>query len=338
MLYLVGVGGAGSKIVDSFHRKNVVKKLISRIQTRDQERFAGIAADTSEKIKALSNIPPEHTVMIGKSRVKGHGTGVDVSLGQRIAKEELGLVMNLLRKTVSEKPWAVVIFAGLGGGTGTGAAPLIARKIKDTYRCKTLGVFILPSSGEGRVYQKNAYENLEKVASSVDGSLFFDNNVLTEKGEDILAAHQILNQHIQSFFRLVDEGFLERCFGNWSTAGYCRLDSDHVSVKEVVERILRDHIYLRFNMERIRKMVFIARGDLDALFGHDFAQGWAKNKFGVDLEYQFYGDTGARGVETGLLIVGTKDLNGRFDDIKEVKGAGQASELEALLKDITPIF
>ncbi|MFQ5800362.1 MAG: hypothetical protein ACE5HH_01415 [Candidatus Hydrothermarchaeales archaeon] len=338
MLFLVGVGGAGSKIVDSFYQKNVVKKIIRRIQAKEQGDFVGIAVDTSENLKALSNIPPENTVLIGKSRVKGHGTGVDVSLGKKIATEELGLVMNKLSRVVTEKPWAVVLFAGLGGGTGTGGFPVIAKKVKKVYKCKTLGVFVLPSSGEGRVYTKNAFENLDAVFSCVDGSIVVDNNVITDKGEDILSAHKIINRHIQSFFRMIDEGFLERCFNTQSTIGYSKLDSERTSIKDVIEKMLRDNVFLRFDMEKSKKMVFVARGNLDHLYAHDFAQGWAKNKFGVDLEYEFYDEAGARGVEAGLLIVGTKDLNGRFDDIREVESKEQASELDGLLKDIKSIF
>jgi cell division GTPase FtsZ len=281
MLFLIGIGGAGSKIVDSFYKKNVVKKIISRIQTKGQREFVGIAVDTSEKLKSLSNIPPGNTVLIGKS-------------SRKIAKEELVLVMNKLRGVVTEKPWAIVLFAGLGGGTGTGALPVIAKKVKETYKCKTLGVFVLPSSGEGRVYTKNTLDNLDKILSSVDGSIILDNNVVTDRGEDILSAHKIINQHIQGFFRLIDEGFLEKCFKTQSTIGYYKLESDHVSIKEAVERMLRDYVFLKFDMEKSEKIIFVARGNLDYLYGHDFAQGWAKNKFGIDLEYEFYDESGAR--------------------------------------------
>src|SRR3989304_5364738 len=184
MLYLVGVGGAGSKIVDSFYQKNVVKKLITRMQSKDQWSFSGIAIDTSDSIKSLSNVPAENTVLIGKSRGKGHGTGVDVALGKKIVTEELSLAMNKFSKAAADKPWAVLLFAGLGGGTGTGGFPIIAKKIKETFNSKTLGIFILPSSGEGRVYVKNSFEAFDSIVSSVDGSIFLDNNGVTDKGED----------------------------------------------------------------------------------------------------------------------------------------------------------
>ncbi len=338
MLYLVGVGGAGSKIVDSFYQKNVVKKIIQRIQARAQWEFSGIAVDTSEKLKSLSNVPSKNLALIGKSRVKGHGTGVDVSLGRKIVIEELGLAMAKLSGAVKEKPWAIILFAGFGGGTGTGGLPVIAKKVKETYKCKTLGVFVLPSIGEGRVYSKNAFENLESVLSSVDGSILLDNNVVTDKGEDILSAHKHVNQQIQSFFRIIDEAFLERCFGVQATVASYKPTSEHLSVKDAIEKMIRDFLFLRFDVEKSEKMVFVARGNLDFLYGHDFAQGWAKNRFGVEMEFEFYDEPGSNSLEVGLLIVGTKDLNGRFDEVREVAKEKETSDLDDLLKDIHSIF
>jgi cell division GTPase FtsZ len=338
MLYLVGVGGAGSKIVDSFYQKNVVKRIIHRFQPKDHFEFSGIAIDTSEKVKSLSNIPAKNIALIGKSRVKGHGTGVHVSLGKKIVNEELGIGMNKLAKIIKEKPWVIILIGGLGGGTGTGGLPIVAKKIKETYKCKTLGIFVLPSSGEGRVYLKNAFKNLESILSCVDGSIILDNNVITDKGEDILSAHKLVNQQIQGFFRMIDEGFLERCFMERSTIANFKPSSDHISIKDAIEKMLRDSVFLKFDLEKSSKVLFVARGNLDYLYGHDFALGWAKSKFGVDLDFEFYDETGSRSLEVGLLIIGTKDLNGRFNEMKEVENQKCTSELEDLLKDIQSIF
>jgi len=338
MLYLVGLGGAGAKMVDCLYQRNVVRRIIDRLQAREQWPFAGIAVDTSEKVRRLSNIPAGNIVLIGKSRVKGHGTGVDVALGRRVVSEELSLAMSSLAKVVSSKPWAVLLFAGLGGGTGTGGLPVLAKRVKKTYRCKTLGVFVLPSSGEGRVYTKNAFENLDKVLSSVDGSILLDNNVLTERGEDIISAHKRINQDLQRFFRMIDEAFFERCFGSISTIAYHKPASERMSVKDVLEGMLRDRVYLKFKVESSEKMVLLARGNLGSLYGHDFAQGWVKSRFGLEMEYEFYDEPGSRGVELGLLIRGAKDLNGRFDEVGRVKSKRKSSELEDLLKDIHSIF
>jgi cell division GTPase FtsZ len=338
MLYLVGVGGAGSKIVDSFYQKNVVKKIIHRFQPKDQLEFLGIAIDTSEKVKSLSNIPAKNIALIGKSRVKGHGTGVHVSLGKKIVTEELGIAMNKLAKIIKEKPWVIILIGGLGGGTGTGGLPIIAKKLKETYKCKTLGIFVLPSSGEGRVYLKNAFENLESILSCVDGSIILDNNIVTDRGEDILSAHKLVNQQIQGFFRMVDEGLLERCFNERSTIANFKPRSDHISIKDAVEKMLRDNVFLKFDLEKSSKILFVARGNLDYLYGHDFAQGWTKSKFKVDMDFEFYDEAGSRSLEVGLLIIGTKDLNGRFNEIKEVENQKCTSELEDLLKDIHSIF
>jgi hypothetical protein len=338
MLYLVGVGGAGSKIVDSFYQKNVVKKIIHRIHARSQLEISGIGVDTSEKLKSLKSIPTSNRVLIGKSRVKGHGTGVDVNMGKKIIKEELGLAMNKLRLIVKEKPWLIILVAGLGGGTGTGGIPILAEKIKETHHCKTLGIFVLPSVGEGRVYTKNTLENLDEILSSVDGSIILDNNVLTDRGEDILSAQKLINKQIQGFFRLVDEAFLEKCLNESSTIAYYKPNSQRLAIKVAIETMLREKLLLKFDLNKSKKIIFIGRGNLDTIYGHNFAQGWAKNKFEVDLEFEFFDEAGARGHELGMLIVGTKDLNGRFNEIREVESKKCKSEIEDLLKDIQSIF
>lgn len=338
MLLYVGIGGAGSKIVNTLYQKNVVKRIIHKIQSKEELVFTGVAVDTSKNLNRLSNIPIGNVVLIGKSRVKGHGTGADVALGKKIVTEEAALITGTLTKTVIEKPIAVVIFAGLGGGTGTGGVKPLAKKIRSLYKCNIMGVFILPSAGEGRVYSKNAFENLEKCTESVDGSIILDNNVLTEKGEDIYSAQRRMNQELQGFFRLINESFFDRLIGSVSTVAYAKRDSARTSVKDIVEKLLRDNVNLRFNVEKAEKMVVIARGDMGGLFGHDFAQGWAKNKYDLEIEYEFYDEPGSKTIEFGLLVLGTKDLNGRFDDIVAEEKEKQPSELDELLKDIHSIY
>ncbi len=338
MLYLVGVGGAGSRLVDSFYQKNVVKRIIKKIHSRGGWDFEGIAIDTSDNVKGLSSVPGKNIALIGKSRVKGHGTGVDVSLGEKIVTEELALAMNKLGKIVKGKPWLILLFAGLGGGTGTGGIPVISKRIKEAYKCRVLGVFVFPSSGEGRVYVKNAFSHLDEVLSSVDGSILLDNNVVTDRGEDILSAHKQINQQVLDFFKMVDESFFERCLNKQSTIAYLRPGSDRVSVKDAIERMLRETLYLKFDVEKSGGMVFVARGNLEYLYGHDFALGWAREKFGFDVEYLFYDEPGSKSLELGLLITETKDLNGRLEDISEVERKKKTSDLEDLLKDIHSIF
>ncbi len=111
-----------------------------------------------------------------------------------------------------------------------------------------------------------------------------------------------------------------------------------MSVKDAIERMLRETLYLKFDVEKSGGMVFVARGNLEYLYGHDFALGWAREKFGFDVEYLFYDEPGSKSLELGLLITETKDLNGRLEDISEVERKKKTSDLEDLLKDIHSIF
>ncbi|MBI5253300.1 MAG: hypothetical protein HY930_02735, partial [Euryarchaeota archaeon] len=93
MLSLVGIGGAGCRVVEAFYRKDLIGSLLSKIYSR--ENYAtGVAIDTSDSLRALDSIPAANRVLIGSSRAKGHGTGGDVELGIKIMKEELELAMN----------------------------------------------------------------------------------------------------------------------------------------------------------------------------------------------------------------------------------------------------
>lgn len=340
MLSLIGIGGAGCRIVDNFYKRNVVAQIITKISSRG-ENFRGVAVDTSDNITKLNNIPIPNSILIGKSRAKGRGTGVDVELGRKIMSEEAGLVLNTMRKAGFKKPEMLVIFAGLGGGTGTGGISTLVKKTKKVYKVPALGVFILPSKGKGRVYLKNTYLNFQDVISSVDGAIFVDNDVPTKKGEDIPSTYKIVNDSIYNFFMLVmsvEEYLLKNALNKISTIGYAKDKSKDISIKATIERMLRDEIFLKFDPKKCEKMVFIARGDLGALFDQDFARGWVKKKFGYEVEFVFREEPGSRYTEMGLMIIGIKDLSNRFDDVKEEIEEKRRSELDDLLGDIQSIF
>ncbi|MFQ5887304.1 MAG: hypothetical protein ACE5HY_01250 [Candidatus Hydrothermarchaeales archaeon] len=341
MLSLIGIGGAGCRIVDNFYNRNVVTGLLTKLSSR-KGGFTGVAADTSDSIANLNNIPTSNMILIGKSRTKGHGTGVNVELGKKIMTEEAELVMNLMRKAKFKKDDLLIVFAGLGGGTGTGSIPVIAEKIKGVYKAPLLGVFVLPSTAEGRVYAKNTYENLQGVVSSVDGAIILDNDIPMKRGEDILLIYKMVDETISKFFTLVssvEENILANTIDKLSTIAYAENSSKDISIKGTIEEMIKSGVFLKFDMHSFEKLVFVAKGDLDTLFDQDFARGWIKKKFGCEVEYIFQDEPNAKQTEMGLMIIGIKDLSNRFDEVIKTKvEEKKRSELDELLGDIQSII
>jgi len=346
MLSLIGIGGAGCKIVDNFYNRNSVTDFLTKFSSKKMG-FIGVAIDTSDSIRQLKNIPKSNMILIGKSRIKAHGTGKNAELGKKIMTEEAGLVLNLMHKVGFDKDDLLITFAGLGGGTGTGSIQAIVKKIKDVYRAPVLGVFVLPAIAEGNVHLKNTSENLKRIISSADGVMILDSNVLMKRGEDSLSTFKMIDEMIVKFFTLVlsvEENILRNTLSSVSTFAYTVDCAKDISIKETIEKMIRDDVFLKFDMHKCEKMVFIAKGDLGALFDADFARGWIKKKFGYEVEYMFHDEPNAKQTEMGLMMIGIKDLSNRFDELIETKNTDRnadekmESELDELLGGIQSII
>jgi cell division GTPase FtsZ len=338
MLSLVGVGGAGCRIVDSFYRKDIVSSIIDRIAGKSTEYVRGVVIDTSDTVASLSNIPAENSALIGSSWAKGHGTGGDVELGRKIMNEEAGLALNVIRRVYSEKPDMFFLIAGVGGGTGTGGFDVLAGKLKRVYKVPIIGILVFPSRGEGSLYVKNAYENFDMLTKSVDAAILLDNNVLTKKGEDILTTYRIVDNTIFNFLSMVEPmDILRITKGKVSTIGFMRTKSGYVSIKYILDKMLRDHIHITFDIKKAGKLYLVIYGDMRKVYGQNFAKKWTKEKFGIELDYIFKDDPHSKYLNIGLLIAGLKDVRKGFE-IKAEAGEEAPSELEKLLGHIKPLF
>jgi cell division protein FtsZ len=156
---VVGVGGGGGNTVNSM----IVAQL------KDVEF---IAANTDAQALALSRA--HHKIQLGMKSTKGLGTGADPELGKRAAEEDLNKVMDLL-----EDADIVVLTAGMGGGTGSGALPVIANKLKEK-SILTIAVLTKPFSFEGRKRAQVAQEAIVQLRNYVDTLLVIPNQRLLE--------------------------------------------------------------------------------------------------------------------------------------------------------------
>ena len=118
---LIGVGQAGGKIAESV--------LAYEASTRADFVTDAVAINSAKAdLLGLRRIPADDRILIGQSRVKGHGCGADNELGVRVAEEDIDEIRRAIDSVPVHEIDAFVVTAGLGGGTGAGAAPAIARE------------------------------------------------------------------------------------------------------------------------------------------------------------------------------------------------------------------
>lgn len=157
VLRVVGVGGGGG---------NAVNRMIQN----DVRGVDFVAINTDAQVLRLSKA--ETRLQIGKLLTKGLGAGADPEIGRQAAEESEDEIREILRGSDM-----VFITAGMGGGTGTGAAPVVA-KIAKELGCLTVGIVTKPFTFEGRKRQNQATEGLKKLKPFVDTLIIVPNDKL----------------------------------------------------------------------------------------------------------------------------------------------------------------
>ncbi|RZN50576.1 cell division protein FtsZ [archaeon] len=156
---VVGVGGAGC---------NAITRLIE-VGVEGSEDIA-INTDAQDLKKCKAN----KKILIGREITKGLGAGNDPSIGEQAARED----ERMIREAI-DKSDMVFVTCGLGGGTGTGAAPIIAEIAKKS-NALTVGIVTLPFTVEGIRRQRNAEQGLENLRKSADTVIVIPNDKLLE--------------------------------------------------------------------------------------------------------------------------------------------------------------
>lgn len=184
-LGLIGVGQAGGKLLDEF--------LDYDASTGSTIVRSAIAVNTaSADLKGLENVPEGKRVLIGQSRVKGHGVGGDNELGATIMQENIEEVQGAI-DTVADID-AFLVVSALGGGTGSGGSPVLIRRLQELYEEPVYALGVLPARSEGGLYTFNAARSLRTVVREADNLFLFDNDAWRETGESVDAAYETLNE------------------------------------------------------------------------------------------------------------------------------------------------
>lgn len=187
---VVGVGGAGC---------NVINTMIESQQIQGVE-FIAVNTDA----QALSISKAFIKVPIGQELTNGLGAGSDPEIGQKAAEESSEIIKSNL-----EGSDMVFITAGMGGGTGTGAAPVIA-SIAREWGALTIGVVTKPFDFEGAQRMKNAERGLDALRKEVDALITIPNQKLLEIADDHTSVFEafrisdsVLNQGVQGISDLI---------------------------------------------------------------------------------------------------------------------------------------
>ncbi|MDN7012298.1 cell division protein [Methanoculleus sp. FWC-SCC3] len=194
-VFFIGFGQAGGKIVDMFIEQD------KRMQTQS---FRGIAVNTARTdLMGLKNIELKDRLLIGQTVVKGHGVGTDNVTGARVTADEIDAIINAVDSRGTHDIDAFVIIAGLGGGTGSGGSPVLARHLKRIYREPVYAIGILPAPEEGRLYSYNAARSLSTLVNEADNTFIFDNSAWKNEGESVKDAYNRLNDEIVRRFAVL---------------------------------------------------------------------------------------------------------------------------------------
>ncbi len=203
-LKVIGVGGAGN---------NVVNRMVSS----SAKGVEFIAVNTDKQALVVSSA--DQKIQIGEKLTHGQGAGSDPKVGKNSAEES----RNNIAKAIEDADM-VFITAGMGGGTGTGAAPIVAEIAKEAGKL-TVGVVTKPLSFEGKRRMDQAKRGIEELLTKVDSLLIIPNDRLkyaTDQKDTFANAFEIaddvLKQAVISISDLIkNTGFINLDFADVTT-------------------------------------------------------------------------------------------------------------------------
>lgn len=186
---VIGIGGGGNNAVNRMVNANI-----------NSAEFVAVNTDK----QALLMSRAKHRIQIGEKLTRGLGAGADPDIGAKAAEESKEMLKDMLEGTD-----LVFITAGMGGGTGTGAAPVVAQIAKEM-GILTIAVVTKPFSFEGRRRMENAERGIKELKSCVDTLVVIPNEKLLKivpKGTAIVEAFRtaddVLRQGIQGISDLI---------------------------------------------------------------------------------------------------------------------------------------
>jgi cell division GTPase FtsZ len=349
---LIGVGQAGGKIVDRF--------LEHDLRNDRQVVESAIAINTAQAdLVGLEHVPESNRVLIGRSRVNGHGVGADNELAAEVAHENSQEIRNAVNAVSATEMEAFLIVAGLGGGTGSGAGPVIAREIQQIQTEPVYSLGILPGDDEGGIYTMNAARSLQSHVDQTDNVLLFDNDAWRNTGESIEAGFEHINTELVRRFGLlfsageyapenvvaedvVDTSEIINTLGRTgiSTVGYAdspvdpdaaEIDATNATnqITSLVRQAVRGRLTMPCELQGIERALVVVSGPPAYLNrrGIEEARSWIEDQTGsMEVRGGDYPIEGADRVSAAVLLSGVRDAP-RLESIKE-RGAEAKKRIE----------
>lgn len=187
-IYVIGVGGSGGNSLDRMNQTGIEGAIMIAMNTDAQ---------------ALLKIRADKKMLIGKKTTRGLGAGSNPEVGRAAAEESKDEIKNVLKDADM-----VFVTCGLGGGTGTGAIPEVARIAKEK-GALIIGVVTLPFAVEGKQRIENALGGLERLKKEVDTLIIIPNDKILEIAPDLplqiafQEVDKILTQSVKGIIELV---------------------------------------------------------------------------------------------------------------------------------------
>lgn len=230
---VIGVGGGGNNAVN--------RMIVTNIRGVD---FVSVNTDR----QALRKSEAPNQLVIGEKITKGFGAGANPQIGARAAEESIDDI-----RTILEGTDMVFVTAGMGGGTGTGAAPVVARVAREL-DILTVGIVTKPFGFEGKRRMEQAEAGIAELAQYVDSLIVIPNERLKQVSNAKISlsnafgiADDVLRRGVQSISGLINiPGFINLDFADvtsvMANAGYAHMGVGSATGKDKAEQAAREAI------------------------------------------------------------------------------------------------
>lgn len=268
VIKVIGVGGGGSNAINHMFRQGI-------------KGVDFVICNTDSQALEASPVPVK--IQLGVSLTEGLGAGANPKIGEQSAVESMEEIQNML----STNTKMVFITAGMGGGTGTGAAPIIAQMAKEL-DILTVGIVTIPFQFEGKTRNEQAQIGVEKLRQSVDSLVVINNNKLRE------------------------------VYGNLGfKAGFSKADEVLATAARGIAEVITHHYTQNIDL-RDAKTVLSNSGT--AIMGSASASGSnrAKDAIGKALDSPLLNDNKIRGAKNVLLLIVSGSDEITIDEIGEI--------------------
>ena len=321
-IIVIGVGGAGNNAVN-----RMVEEAIGGVE------FVGVNTDK----QALTLCKAPTVVQIGEKLTKGLGAGAKPEIGEKAAEESIEEI-----KQVLQGADMVFVTCGMGGGTGTGAAPIVAGMAKEM-GILTVGVVTKPFRFEAKTRMTNALTGIEKLKENVDTLIVIPNDRLLEivdrrttMPEALRKADEVLQQAVQGITDLINlPALINLDFADVQTV---MIDKGiaHIGIgegkgddkaMEAVQQAVSSPL-LETTIEGASHVIINVSGDISLMDANDAAS-YVQDLTGEDTNIIFgalYDDKEADYVRITVIATGLDDETARKPSVSRDKKAARQEE------------